>query len=329
MLASIAEGFGTAEPLHSMARSLYLFVYKIQKPRPQDQPWSEKIRDYCADAYERAAAARESLSGTQAALSGYVDEVMETLRHFSEELAEHPGAARYKEVRLTLSQLYEKILFSLEEATPGSGSALKELKTLKPVNYYRNVFHASMGLVAVLLYELVLSYRMAMTLLVSILSVFVGLEVSRRFFPRFNDFMVDRVFGLIVRPRERYRVNASTYYLAALTLMTAIAPKPALCLGLLILAFGDPAASLAGRRWGRRKLYEEKSVAGTSAFLGTSLLACMVYLVLAVPELSAWRMLLISLSASAAGAATELFSRRINDNFTIPVVATGVAAFWF
>ncbi|MEW5734252.1 MAG: diacylglycerol/polyprenol kinase family protein [Thermodesulfobacteriota bacterium] len=329
MQVAIANGFGTAEPIHSMARALYGFVYKIQKPRPQDQSWSEKIKAYCTDVYDRAAAAKENLAGTPAAVSGYVDEVMETLRKFSDELAHSPNAARYKEVRLTLSQLYEKILMALEEAAPGPGSPQAQLLPLKPVNYYRNIFHVGMGLVAVLLYQLVLSWSLAMTLLIITLSTFVTLEITRRRYPKFNDYLVDGVFGIIVRPRERYRVNASTYYLAALTIMTAITPKPALCIGLLVLAFGDPAASLAGRRWGRKKLWQEKSVAGTSAFFLVSLVATLAYLILTLPSLAAWRMLLICTTVSAAGAATELFSRRINDNFTIPVVAAGVAAFWF
>ncbi|MBW1989760.1 MAG: hypothetical protein JRI97_09450, partial [Deltaproteobacteria bacterium] len=47
------------------------------------------------------------------------------------------------------------------------------------------------------------------------------------------------------------------------------------------------------------------------------------------PELSPAHTLSLCAVVSAAGAAAELFSQRLDDNFTIPVIAGGVAAFWF
>jgi dolichol kinase len=321
--------FEDSQALFSMARALHGFVYKIQKPRLHDKTWIESISCYCSDLYERAAAARASLAGRQKALAEAVDDIMETLKKISDELSGSSNVRKLKELRLKLSRLYEKVLIQIRELGLDSPLSTPRLPHLKPINYYRNIFHVGIGLVCVLLYELVLTWGMAMTLLGITLAVFIGLEVSRRFSERFNDFLVDSIFGIIVRPHERYRVNASTYYLAALTLMTAVTPKTALCMGLLVLAFGDPVASLAGRRWGRKKLWQEKSVAGTLAFFVAALVICLVYLGFAEPEMALLKMALAAVIVSAAGAATELFSQRINDNFTIPVVAAGVASFWF
>ncbi len=329
MNAAGYDELGAAESLDTMARALYGFVNKVEKPRLKDKSWSDKVRERCTELMESVSEARASLTGTQEKISGLVDELMETLKKFSHELSHGENAARIKELRRQLARHYERLLDYLADIKWQPPLAVEPLYHLKPINYHRSAFHALMGLVCVLLYELVLTRGQALIILLSFLGFFTTLEVSRRFSGRFNDFMVDKVFGAISRPHERFRVNASTYYLAALTIMAFITPKTALCMGLLVLAFGDPAASMAGRRWGEKKLWREKSIAGTGVFFMTSFAVCCIYLGFAQPGMTALGIILLSTVVSGAGAATELFSQRINDNFTIPVVTAGVASFWF
>ncbi|MFH1885240.1 MAG: diacylglycerol/polyprenol kinase family protein [Pseudomonadota bacterium] len=318
-----------AESLSAFTGRLYTFVLKIQRPRPRDRRWSVMILDYCGDVSDYCARIQTELSETRSSLSRLLDEMMEKVREYSRELSGTPNARRLKEMGRSLSRIYEKLLLTVKDLKIPFPAGTPEFRHLKPLNYYRNAFHMSLGVVAVVLYELVLTHGQAMAILLTTLGVFTFLEVSRKFSERFNDFLVDKVFGIIARPHERFRVNSSTWYLAALTLMTSMTPKTALEIGILVLAFGDPAASVMGRRWGRVKLWREKSVVGTSAFALASLVVSYVFLALAVPEMGWGARVAVSLAAALSGAATELFSQRINDNFTIPVVAAGVAAFWF
>ncbi len=326
MEITLENGFLTGESLSSLGGDLFRFIVSIQRPRLRDESWRNAMSRAGAELATRAASVRQAFADRHKALADVAHEAAESLAQCARELSEGESAARLAQIRRGLSRTYEALLFHIRALEPEPASALRHLK---PTNYYRNVFHVATGLLAVVLYQFVLTKTQALAILLGLFSLFTSLEISRRFSDRWNDFLVDRVFSMIVRPRERFRPNAATYYLAALCLMTAICPKTALELGILVLAFGDPAASLAGRRFGRKKIWREKSFVGTGTFFGVSLLTCLVFLALAAPATSLSVMIVASLTTAAAGAATELASQRINDNFTIPVVCAGIASFWF
>jgi dolichol kinase len=133
------------------------------------------------------------------------------------------------------------------------------------------------------------------------------------------------MFFRLGRPGEVKRPCTSTWYLSGLMLGVWLLPKHAIELGTLVLAFGDPAASLAGKRWGRRKLVADKSLAGTLAFFVVSAVLCAAFVWWRVPVASVSQGAWLALAVAAAGALTELGSTRINDNVSIPLVA-GLAA---
>ena len=112
----------------------------------------------------------------------------------------------------------------------------------------------------------------------------------------------------------------------ALIIICGAFAKPAVEAALPILGFSDPVASLVGKRWGRRRLFRDKSYAGTLAFFGAGLVTVGILLVLSRPELGMPRIFTVSVCLSAVGAVTELFSSRIDDNFSIPVVCAAVGA---
>jgi len=315
--------------LISLAQNLSGLISKIQRPKTADKGWSEKMAQKCGELADYAAIARQGLADTHKSLAALVDEMAQELKDYSRELLEEKNTQRLKDLYLSLTRHYESLINHLNYLENNSSSESDALFHLKETNYFRNLWHMSMGLIGVLLYEFVLTRGQAMTILLSIFTVFASLEISRRFSSTWNDFLVDKVFGIIARPNERFRINSATYYLSAMTLMTALAPKEAVEAGLLILAFGDPAALLAGKRWGRTKLWREKTLVGTSAFFFVSGFVCLVFFGLAKPEMAMFKIISLAVIVSAAGAITELFSQRINDNFTIMVVCAGIASFWF
>ena len=228
----------------------------------------------------RLAALGPALRERQSELQAAVERVGAQLDAYSDALAAHPDVAVVRGRLADLHRGYEELLLELKARRVARAAALASSRQLKPRNYARNAFHAMNGIVAALMYELVLSREQAMWVLGSILAVFGTFEITRRFSDRWNDFLVDKLFGAISRPSERYRVNSATIYLVALILIVAVFPREAVGAAVLILGLGDPAASIIGKRWGRRKLFRDKSLAGSLGFAGVSFAAVAAYFTL-------------------------------------------------
>ena len=236
-----------------------------------------------------------------------------------------PAAAAVREAWQRLGRQYEALLASARTAPRPAGAELR-LAHLKPRNLHRNLFHVSMGLFGILAYQFLLGRTALLVVGTSILLAFVVMDLLRRASPAINDSFVNRAFGRISRPSEAHRIPSATWYIAALCLGALCYPKLAIQLGTLALAVGDPAASLVGKRWGRRKLLGDKSLAGTLAFFGATLVAATGFLALVAPRLGLPAVLGIGAAVALVGAVTELLSSRLDDNFTIPLVA-GAAAY--
>jgi dolichol kinase len=228
-----------------------------------------------------------------------------------------------------LVRRYEDFVAQWGAVRESASGGLLRFRSLRLPKTARSVLHVAAGLGGVLLYQFVLSQAQALTILASLLAVFTGLEISRRFSQRFNDFMVYRVFGAISRPQERYRINSASYYLLALTLITWLTPRPAACAAVLVLAFGDPTASWIGNRWGRLRLANDKSLEGSLAFFGISAPVLFAYLLLVMGQMSAMQCLLAAASICAVGTLVELFSHDLDDNFTVPVACALTGLLWF
>jgi len=98
--------------------------------------------------------------------------------------------------------------------------------------------------------------------------------------------------------------------------------------GIMCMAWGDPAASIVGRKFGRRK-YEvagsRRSLEGSGAMLVVSLAAALVALFL-LGDLGPGRAVLVAACAAAAATVAEAVSFWGADDLTVPLVAAVVAA---
>jgi dolichol kinase len=95
---------------------------------------------------------------------------------------------------------------------------------------------------------------------------------------------------------------------------------------LVSLGWGDPAAAIIGRRFGRTRFANGRSVEGTAAFIAAAGVASFVALWLGFPQVPAGLALGMAAAGAVAGAVAELVSRRVDDNFSIPVSAAVAAA---
>ena len=194
----------------------------------------------------------------------------------------------------------------------------------RPTNYARNVFHVSCGVVAFTSINVV----PGRSWLIAISATFAGwawsMEILRRKSKTLNDRLM-RAFGPIAHPHEWYRVNSATWYATALLMLAVGAPLAASAVAVIVLALGDPAAAIIGRRFGRVRLLANRSLEGTLAFVvvGTAAALGALSVMGVVPSFGA--RVLVAASAAVAGALAELFSGKLDDNFTIPVAVASAA----
>ena len=119
---------------------------------------------------------------------------------------------------------------------------------------WRRIFHAVSGILLALAPGWLgwAPGRVAILLAVGTGALFVA-DAVRLAVPSLNRlFFV--TFRLLASPREAGGIASSTWYALGATLVWWAAPGTPAMAALLVLALADPAASVIGRRWGRRKL---------------------------------------------------------------------------
>jgi len=125
-----------------------------------------------------------------------------------------------------------------------------------------------------------------------------------------------RLFGPLLRPHEHQTLNTSFPYFTGTFLVILLLPRATALIALAYLAFGDTAAELAGKSFGRIRILMTKTLEG--------MLACFVVcFILGLPWLG-WR---LALGGAGAAALAELLSPSQSDNLTIPVVGGGAIYF--
>lgn len=177
-----------------------------------------------------------------------------------------------------------------------------------------------MGVMCFVLYGFLLDRTQALIALASIGGAMCISDGVRLVSPKFNTFFL-RVAGSVMRREELHGLTANTYYVLGLTLITAVFPKVVVLLSILYLALGDPAASIIGTRYGRTRLIGSKSLEGAvGCFIVCSILTFLFgvgYLALHSDAASA-----LALLGGTAAVIAELVPLKLDDNFTLPVLAS-------
>lgn len=309
--------------LVNLTADFYSLVASVERHLNRSVVNRDRLRDKTLDLARRFSTFR---ARTAHEVSEAIEQAAANLHGFVAELkAASPSRETLKARWRSLTDDYEALVAQIHGLRLELPSGLR-LRHVKPRNLSRNAFHVTMGVAAVLLYELVLPRNALLAVGGAVLTAFVGLDIARRIWPRLNEKLIGDTFASIVRPNEAHRVPAATWYLIALLLGTAILPQHAIELGTLVLAVGDPAAALVGKRLGRRKLLGDKSLLGSLAFILSAALVGAGFLLLVEPQLAPATLVGVSVAAAFAGCIAEIGSDRLEDNFTVPLLAAGVAA---
>lgn len=116
-----------------------------------------------------------------------------------------------------------------------------------------------------------------------------------------------RMFSRLASPREAAGIASSTWYLAGALAVLVVFPAPLFMPSILVLAFADPAASVVGRIWGRRRL-------GNGTWEGTG-----VFFMVSAGVLIPLAGVGVGLFAAAAAAAAEVLPTGLDDNVVVPL----------
>lgn len=195
----------------------------------------------------------------------------------------------------------------------------------RPQNGARSVFHVLSALAALLAVQLVLTPATMPWFATAFAAAAWSMEIGRRVSPRVNTFLM-WLFGLVAHPHEATRVNSATWYATALFGLSLTASPLACSLALVVLGFGDPAAGLVGRRFGRTRLAANRTLEGSVAFVAVGALAGIGCLRIFYPEISAVPGAALAGVAALFGAIAEIVARRVDDNFAIPIAAAAGAS---
>lgn len=175
----------------------------------------------------------------------------------------------------------------------------------------RKLFHL-FGLVLVFGYSVIgyfFGKEIALLSLTGLLLVFMQVEYARLE----HSMSLPGRLAALVRKHERDRVTGAVWLTAGAIISFAVFEYWIALLAFFFVIFGDTFASLAGIAFGGRwKLYRKKSWAG---FLG-GLLANLACGYLIMPD-----RVLVFVPMALTASLVEVFTSKLDDNFTVPLFA--------
>lgn len=200
------------------------------------------------------------------------------------------------------------------------------MPSLRPTNWARSAMHLTSAAVAIAVIEGLWAHpRAVIAIAVAWAAAGWAMELGRRSSPRINALLM-RLFGPVAHAHETHRINSATWYATALVLLALLQMPAVSAIAVGILGVGDPLAGLVGRRFGRTTLVNGRSLEGTATFFLSGALVAFGLLRVFHASLGVGPALAIAALAALLGALAELFSRRLDDNFSVPVSAAAGAA---
>lgn len=197
--------------------------------------------------------------------------------------------------------------------------------SLRPSNYTRNALHLFSMLVALAAIGGSGGTWVLTAIAVGYCAFTWTVEFSRRKWPAFNDQMM-RSLNRVSHAHELTHVTSATWYatsLAVLGTVNAVAPA---IVGVAALGAGDPIAAIVGRKFGRTKTMNGRSLEGSIAFAVAAFAVTYPVLRFMVPDATSMQAAALAGAGAVVGAISEMMCRRVDDNFAIPLWSAGAAA---
>ena len=260
------------------------------------------------------AAPGDELGGRLVEVAGVIDALLPA-----------PGLPRDR-VRAAWEDLRRALVPAYERLAQALAAVQIRVPSLRPTNYARNLYHLASGLGVIVLLRVVLPEMWPIWIAGACTALAWSIEWGRRRVPALNQLMM-RLFSPFAHPHEAWRVNSATWFTTGLFGLALLQHPVAATAAMAVLAAGDPAAALIGRRYGRTRLANGRSIEGSLAFIAAGALCAALVLRLSDPQLGWGLQLTVALAAAVPAALAELLTERIDDNLAIPwSAAAGVLA---
>ncbi len=183
----------------------------------------------------------------------------------------------------------------------------------------RKIWHIATGLSGLIVYYAT-DYTLqsvANSLLIFSLVAFL-VEFLRLRNEKMNLFLMS-IMRPFMRESEKTSVSGLPFYALGVGLTLTLFPERIAILSVLFLVFADPIASVFGILYGKDKILPNKSLQGTLAAFTVCYAITLVYgMRFSNPNIN---LLCFSLLAGVVGSFSELCSRYIDDNLSIPVIS--------
>ncbi len=316
-----------AQDSQALVLDLHSFLNDLDPARWRDEKASS-LSDQLQDLLARAAALKlayaEATDKHLDTIRQRFTELEELLRAQAPSAADAAGEARdaWMRFRASAAPAYDALAASLLDQDV-------EVPRLRPTNYARNVFHvaaAALGIAVVEFAPALLDDGAFWVSVIACTAAAMGwaMELSRRVSQRANRLMM-WIFSPVAHPHEAHHVNSATWYTSALALLS-LTGEPVVCAAALaVLGVADPMAAIIGKRFGRTRFDNGRSLEGTIAFVISGGLAAFAIVLALHPEVGVVRAAAMAFAGALLGGVAELWVSRIDDNLAIPVCA-GAAA---
>ncbi len=268
----------------------------------------------------------ESVGGRGARVRERLELLMVALDEVRQQRSD--AAGRFQTELLQLRSRLEPVYAGLAEALRKDSVAVP---TLRPTNMARSLFHMLSGLASVLMIQHVLTTE-ALYRWVPLILPFTawGLEYWRRKDPAVNRYLMRKAQS-VAHPHETTRVNSGTWYATAGGMLVWTVEPIAACVAAVVLGIADPVASLVGRRFGKTRLGQGKSLEGTLGFFVSGFFAAACVLVVYGPAMPLLYVACIAGGVVFLGALAEALIHSMDDNFSVPLTvgwATALSLYW-
>lgn len=174
----------------------------------------------------------------------------------------------------------------------------------------RKLVHLS-GLSVVLVYTLILNFfsvgwaNLALTASLLLLLEIEHVRIEHK--PR-----IAKIFGALLRKHEEDAISGAAFFMISCLICFAVFNYWVAALAMFMTVFGDLFAALMGRAFGKTKIYNNKTLIGTSSGLAANLLIG----ILILPEFA-----IIVIPMALTATVTELITNKLDDNLTVPLFA--------
>ncbi len=147
----------------------------------------------------------------------------------------------------------------------------------------------------------------------SVTAVFLLLDLTRLFIKRGKDAL-----RFMFKEREGKTFSSMTTFLIASFIIILLFKKDIAILSILFLITGDIFSKIFGLSFGKHRIFQNKSVEGSTAFLAGALIVSFI----SIPYLDIpW---LIMLAGSITATIVEMLPMGIDDNFTVGIISGSV-----